>query len=210
MNEEEAREWLRAHFDVPRETWARLDGYVMLLLAEAEQQNLISEATKAQMWSRHIVDCAQLIPLAGARSPGEWIDLGAGAGLPGMVVAILSDWPVLMVESRRLRVGFLQHVIDSLDLTAKVHLGRIETLQAIRPAAVISARAYAPLPRLFASSVHLASQETIWLLPKGRNWQNELETARKAWQAAFHVEQSITDPESAVVVARGLRKKGRR
>lgn len=209
MTEEEARAWLGATFDVPRGTWDRLERYVALLLEESERQNLISESTKSQIWSRHIVDSAQLIPLAGAAG-GQWIDLGSGPGLPGIVVAILSEWQVLMVESRRLRANFLEGAVSALGLSAQTSCTRVELVKIERPAAVISARAFAPLPRLFATAAHLGGPETLWVLPKGRNWQNELASAREAWQAAFHVEQSITDADSAIVVARGLKKKGRR
>ena len=80
-------------------------------------------------------------------------------------------------------------------------------------AAVISARAYAPLPKLFASALHLSDKNSLWVLPKGRNAQNELEAARPAWQGMFHVEPSVTDADSAIIVAQAVmpagKKKGR-
>lgn len=213
MTEEETRAWMEAHFDVPRETWAKLERYVALLLAEAGRQNLIAESTKAIVWSRHIVDSAQLIPLTTELRPGRtWIDLGSGAGLPAIVVAILSGWKTIMIESRRMRIEFLRELVTSLDLDAQVFGGRVESMidQSVLPGGVISARAYAPMDRLFESAIHLADEETLWVLPKGRNWQNELASARKAWHGEFHVEHSITDPESAIIVARSVRRKGRK
>ncbi|WP_176596949.1 MULTISPECIES: 16S rRNA (guanine(527)-N(7))-methyltransferase RsmG [Sphingobium] len=212
MTEDEAREWLNRQFDVPRGTWDRLERYVAILLTEMEQQNLIAESTRPHIWARHIVDSAQLIPLAEGAGAGEWIDLGSGAGLPGIVVAILTDRPVQMVESRRKRIDFLNGVISDLGLSkASVFGGRVE---AVPPAcaAVISARAYAPLPKLWESAVHLSDEKTIWVLPKGRNAQNELEAASRSWQGAFHVERSVTDADSAIIVAqavRSVRRKGR-
>lgn len=213
MTEDEARAWIGDRFDVSRETWVRLDLYIALLFDEMQRQNLIAESTRDQVWARHIVDSAQLIPLAPSASPASrpWIDLGSGAGLPGVVVAILSGWRVTMVESRRKRVEFLEAVMDALDLrNASVFGGRAEVLEIVDRAAVISARAFAPLPRLLASSAHLAAKDTLWLLPKGKNAQNELESARQTWQGAFHVERSVTDPESAIIVARTVQKRGRR
>ena len=204
MTEEEARQWLQVRFDVSRETWERLERYVAILLEEMGQQNLIAESTRPQIWSRHIADSAQLIPLAG-NWQGPWVDLGSGAGLPGIVVAILSQTPVQMVESRRKRIDFLNSVIRALDLpNASVFGGRVE---AVRPmtAAVISARAYAPLPKLIDSAAHLADEKTIWVLPKGRNAQNELEAATRSWQGVFHVERSVTDADSAIIVAQAIR-----
>ena len=213
MTEAEAVAWLQAHFPVPRETWDRLQEYVSLLLSEMDQQNLIAESTRAHIWARHIADSAQLLMLVEGASAGPWIDLGSGAGLPAMVVAILSDRPVVMIESRRKRIDFLNAVIETLGLkNARVYGGRVETVPACE-AAIISARAYAPLERLFASALHLSNNRTIWALPKGRNAQNELEAARSSWQGVFHVERSITDPDSAIIVAQSVApggKKGRK
>ncbi|CAD7338456.1 16S rRNA (guanine(527)-N(7))-methyltransferase RsmG [Sphingomonadales bacterium 56] len=210
MTEDEAKTWLKANFDVPRETWARLDGYVQMLLAEMDQQNLIAESTREHVWSRHIVDSAQLMKLHGAANEGLWIDLGSGAGLPAIVVAILSERPVLMIESRRKRIDFLNRLVGELSLNnAGVYGGRVESAPASE-AAVISARAYAPLDRLFSSALHLSTDKSLWILPKGRNAQIELEAARSSWQGVFHVERSITDPESAIIIARSVAPRGKK
>lgn len=210
MTEEEARAWLDRHFSVPRETWARLERYVDLLLAAMAEQNLIAESTRPHIWARHIVDSAQLLPLAIKAGEGRWIDLGSGAGLPAIVVAILSDRPVLMVESRRKRIEFLEGMVGALDLShAEVHGGRVEMVP-VMDAAVISARAYAPLSKLFSSAHHLSTERTIWVLPKGRNAENELEVARPAWQGVFHVERSVTDTDSAIIVANAVTPRGRK
>ena len=213
MTEDEARAWLMAQFDVPRETWDRLERYVAILLSAMDEQNLIAESTRPHIWARHIVDSAQLLLLVRDAGEGEWVDLGSGAGLPGIVVACLSDRPVLMIETRRKRIDFLNNVIAQLGLRhARVFGGRVESAASMR-AAVISARAYAPLPKLFASAQHLSDKNSLWVLPKGRNAQNELEAARPAWQGMFHVEPSVTDAESAIIVAQAVmptgKKKGR-
>jgi 16S rRNA (guanine527-N7)-methyltransferase len=182
-----------------------LEAYVAILLEEMEQQNLIAESTRPHIWARHIVDSAQLIPLASTAEDGLWIDLGSGAGLPGIVVAILTDRPVQMVESRRKRIDFLNGLVTELGLDrATVFGGRVETVPTTQ-AAVISARAYAPLPRLFESALHLSSKKTTWVLPKGRNAQNELEEATRTWQGVFHVERSVTDADSAIIVAHAVK-----
>ena len=213
MTEDEARAWLTAQFDVPRETWDLLERYVAILLSAMDEQNLIAESTRPHIWARHIVDSAQLLLLARDAGEGEWVDLGSGAGLPGIVVACLSDRPVLMIETRRKRIDFLNEVIAQLDLRhARVFGGRVESAAPMH-AAVISARAYAPLPKLFASALHLSDKNSLWVLPKGRNAQNELEAARPAWKGMFHVEPSVTDADSAIIVAQAVmpagKKKGR-
>ena len=211
MTEDEARLWL-THQDVSRETLAQLEHYIAVLFDEMAHQNLIAESTRDHIWARHIVDSAQLLPLA--PTPNErgrgWIDLGSGAGLPGIVIAILSRWKVTLVESRRKRVDFLAHVVATLGLdNVEIFGGRAETLKTSVPAAVISARAFAPLPKLFASAHHLADSKSFWLLPKGKSWQSDIDDAALLWHGMFHVEHSVTDPDSAVVVARSVRRKGR-
>jgi 16S rRNA (guanine527-N7)-methyltransferase len=209
MTEEEAREWLRRELSVPRGTMEKLERYVSLLLSGMSEQNLIAESTRDHVWSRHIVDSAQLPSFASKAAEGPWIDLGSGAGLPAIVVAILRDRPLLMIEARRKRIEFLTQVAAELGLShACVFGGRVESAPPAR-AAVISARAYAPLPKLLDSALHLSGNQTLWILPKGRNAENELEAARSTWQGVFHVERSVTDPDSAIIVARSVRLRGR-
>lgn len=210
MTEDEARQWLQHQFSVSRETWALLERYVDLLLAESDKQNLIASSTRDHVWARHIVDSAQL--LLGQEIPGgPWIDIGSGAGLPAIVVAILSPTPVIMIESRRLRVNFLNDVVDALSLGhASVQLAKAENWNTPQRAGVISARAYAPLNRILATTVHMAGKKTRWVLPKGRQWQNEVAAAHAMWQFVFHVEQSVTDSESAVLTISDVRAKGGR
>lgn len=205
MNEQDARAWIDQNFSVSRETWAKLEGYVAILLAEMGRQNLIAESTRHHIWARHIADSAQLLKLADGADKGVWVDLGSGAGLPGIVIACLSTRPVLMVESRRKRVDFLKSVVADLAVdNATVFGGRVETVAPMN-AAVISARAYAPLPKLFASALHLSDSRSLWVLPKGRSVEIELEAARRSWQAVFHVKPSVTDADSAIVLAHSVK-----
>ncbi len=211
MTEDEARTWLTEALDVPRETMELLERYVTLLLDEATRQNLIAESTRDHIWARHIVDSAQLLSLAEDAPAGLWIDLGAGAGLPGLVVAALSERPMLLIESRRKRVDFLNMAVEAMGLShrVKVEGRRVEAMPDGTAAAVISARAFAPLDRLFTVAHRISRSGTIWLLPKGRGAQSELEVARGAWQGVFHVKQSVTDPDSAIIVARNVRRGNR-
>lgn len=213
MTEEEAKAWIDANFHVSRETWKCLERYVAILLSAMDEQNLIAQSTRPHVWARHIVDSAQLLSLASKATSGTWVDLGAGAGLPGIVIATLSNRPILMIETRRKRIDFLKDVIADLGLrNAQVFGGRVEAAPAMN-AAVISARAYAPLPKLIGSALHLSNPDSLWVLPKGRSAKNELEAARASWQGVFHVEPSVTDAESAIIVARNVapagKKKGR-
>lgn len=205
MTEDEAREWVRSRYGVSRETL--LEQFGDVVRDEAGRQNLVSSSTLDQLWVRHLVDSAQLLPLAEGARTGAWIDVGAGAGLPGLVIAILSDRPLVLVEPRTKRVEFLRGAAATLGLGARVSVvaRRVEVYRPASPAAIVSARAVAALPELLQSTIHCTDSSTVWLLPKGRNAQSEVEAARHAWQGVFHVEPSITQPESGIVVAREVR-----
>jgi 16S rRNA (guanine527-N7)-methyltransferase len=200
MTEDEARDWIIERYGVSRET--KLAAFVDHLRSEAAAQNLIAPSTIESIWIRHIIDSAQLI--AHAPPDGPWLDIGAGAGLPGLVIAILRDAPVELVEPRRLRTRFLEIAAARLELrNVTVTTAKVERTSGA--AGVISARAVANLDQLFRIAAHRADPSTIWILPKGRNAQSEVEAARRSWQGSFHVEPSITAPDSLIVVAQGIR-----
>jgi 16S rRNA (guanine527-N7)-methyltransferase len=202
MTEAEAREWITSHFGVSRET--QLQHLVRLLTKEATAQNLVAPSTIDQIWTRHIVDSAQLSLLA--EREGRWIDVGSGAGLPGLVLAILSDQPIELVEPRRLRTAFLERAAHDLGLTnVTVVTAKVERTDGV--AGVITARAVASLEQLFAIASHRADPSTVWVLPKGRSAYSEVEAAQHKWHGSFHVEPSITAADSLIVVARGVRRK---
>jgi 16S rRNA (guanine527-N7)-methyltransferase len=189
---------------VPRETLHLLIAYVELLRAASGRQNLVSAATLDTIWERHVVDSAQLVrfePVGGA----SWIDIGSGAGLPGLVVACLVDGPITLVEPRRLRAEFLREAVVRLGLRATVIQAKAERISGKFD--VITGRAVAPLPRFLGLCDHLSTRNTVWVLPKGRNAQSELVEAQCSWQGMFHVEPSVTDEDSGIIVATGVRAK---
>jgi len=189
---------------VSRETFEKLEAYRALLRAEALRQNLVSGTTLDRLWDRHILDSAQLARFE-PRSGASWVDIGSGAGLPGIVIACLVAGSVRLVEPRRLRAEFLHKLCDSLRIDASVFAGKAERLEG--QFEVITARAVAPLARLLEISAHLSTRKTVWALPKGRSAERELVEARRSWQGAFHVEQSVTDVDSRIVVATEVRAK---
>jgi len=201
MNEAESRRWLIDTFDVSRETIAGLESFAALLRTENEIQNLVSAATLDSFWSRHVVDSAQLLRFPAAQ--GAWLDLGAGAGFPGLVVAVLRGGPTTLIESRRLRAQFLRRAADLLKADAEIIQSYAERVPA-RPFAVISARAFAPLPRLLEIAHRFSTEKTLWLLPKGRGAKSELEAVRDAWQGDFRLEPSLTDDDAQIIVATGV------
>ncbi len=205
MTEEEAQAWLRAEFDVPRETWQQLEMFSALLREEMQHQNLISKASADQLWARHFVDSAQLLRYAPAPAADKvWLDLGTGAGFPGIVIAILTPYRVQMVESRKRRAEFLNQVVERIGIGdhATVIADRLENMESF-PADVISARAFAPLDRLIALSHRFSTENTVWLLPKGKNAVRELKGLSPKRQKMFHVEHSLTDPNAGILVGKG-------
>ena len=205
MTEEEAQAWLRAEYDVSRETWQKLETFNALLRDEMQRQNLISKASADNLWSRHIVDSAQLLRYAPVAETAKiWLDLGTGAGFPGIIIAILTPYQVRMVESRKRRVEFLNRVVEQTGIAghAQVLGDRLENIASF-PADVISARAFAPLDRLIALSHRFSTENTVWLLPKGKNAVRELKGLSPKRQKMFHVEHSLTDPDAGILVGRG-------
>ena len=201
-SEEGARAWLAEVFAPAPGQWARLERFAAMLVAENERQNLIAASTVPDLWVRHIADSAQLLALD-VEGGGLWIDLGSGPGLPGLVVAILSERPMLLVESRRRRCEFLRAVAGELGLAhVEVAESPLERVEA-RPAGTISARAFAPLDKLLDLSARFSTESTRWLLPKGRNAVKELASLSPTWQRMFHVKQSLTDGDSRILVGRG-------
>lgn len=208
-SEREARDWLDTLPQCDDLARARLERLTVLLAEENRRQNLVSAASLRQVWRRHIADSAQLLRFVPRETMGSWLDLGTGAGFPGLVVAILQPGrEVHMVESRARRAEWLEQARIDLGLSqARVGSSRVEAIES-RACAVISARAFAPLDRLLGLSARFSTSDTLWLLPKGRSARDELATLR-GWKHVFHVEQSLTDAEAGVIVGSLQGKKGR-
>lgn len=204
-NENEAQRYVEQL--ATKEALERLKRYIELLLAENARQNLISKASEAGVWQRHIADSAQLLEHVPRETypegaPGPWLDLGTGPGLPGLVIAILRpEIPVVLVESRARRVEFLESCEHELGLSNCRVIGqRLERIEPF-PAWVISARAFAPFDKLLRLSAPFSTRATRYLLPKGRSAAHELEATKPAIRKMFHVKQSLTDPEAGIIVS---------
>ncbi|SEJ65278.1 16S rRNA (guanine527-N7)-methyltransferase [Sphingomonas sp. OV641] len=185
----------------------RLARFVARVTEESERQNLVAKPTLAAIWERHVLDSAQLLPLAGDQ-PGLWADVGTGAGFPGMIIALATDRPVGLIEPRRMRAEFLASTLadEGLSNRVTVYQAKVERVVALS-AAVISARAVASLSELLQSTAHIASMDTLYLLPKGQSATTEVNEARRRFEGLFHVEQSITSPEAGIVSARHVRQR---
>ena len=201
--EQEARAWVESSCNVSRETMRRLDGFAELLRRENERQNLVARSTLDHVWARHIADSAQLLRFAPSPD-ATWLDLGTGAGFPGLIVAALHAGPVTLVESRRLRVEFLQAAADALGIKPRIVLDRLERLEP-EQYDVISARAFARTDQLLRLAHPFSTEKTRWILPKGRTAHEELAETHSTWQGEFRLKPSLTDPDARIIIAEGVR-----
>ncbi len=203
-------------FRVSRETLGRLEVYAGLLRQWQKTINLVAPSTVEDLWHRHMADSAQLVPLAPA-GPLHWLDLGSGAGFPGLVAGLMlaerGGCRLTMIESDGRKCAFLREVVRQTGLEVMVAVdivtGRIETAAnttKVGCADVISARALAPLDRLLAWCQPYFGPSTVALLPKGRDFETELETARAVWAFEEMLSPSLTQDDGRIVGVRALRR----
>lgn len=174
--------------NVSRETLDRLEAFVALVEKWQRAQNLISAKTLPEIWRRHVADCAQLVTLF--PTARIWLDLGSGAGFPGLVVALLiGDRPgahVHLVESDGRKCAFLRSAIRATSAPATVHEGRVEAILNVPgsvPGAVdiVTARALAPLDRLLAWAFPVIARGAQGAFLKGRDFRREVDEASQTW-----------------------------
>jgi len=197
----DGRAWIAARYGAAGAE--KVAEFVALVTAENTRQNLIAPSTVDDIWQRHVLDSAQLLD---HDRPGEcWVDIGTGGGFPGMIVALLRDGPVMLVEPRSRRAAFLSECVAAFGLDhVSVHPVKIEKL-AGAAAGVISARAVASIDALLHSAGANAGESTRWVFPRGRNGAHELAALSLKWQGMFHVEHSVVDPASVIVILEQVR-----
>ena len=189
---------------VSRETTARLDRFVEVLLDWQKRMNLIAPSTEPILWTRHIANSLQLLALV--PDAKRWADLGSGAGFPGLALACaLADTPgaeVHLVESKNKKAAFLREAAEATGAPAIVHAERIEDFvkHAPHPIDIVAARALAPLPELLAAAYPLLKKGAVGLFPKGQDVDAELTEAAKCWNIQVRLATSRTDPRSRVVI----------
>ncbi len=183
--------------DVSRETLDRLGAYAELLQKWQRRINLVSASTIADLWRRHILDCGQIARYLppGAR---DIVDLGSGAGLPGLILAIVTGTAVHLVESDARKCAFLHEAARLTGAPVKIHRVRIEDL-AGWPADAVTGRALAPLPRLLDLAERFLRPGTICLFPKGREAGEELTESTKGWMMRVERFASLSDPSGSIL-----------
>ena len=199
-----------AQNSVSRETMGDLAAFDSDLQKWSKAINLVSPSTLPDLWRRHILDSVQLKRLA-PKSPKHWCDIGSGGGLPGIVVALMlrdssPQTTISLIESDTRKAAFLRLSIKTYRLNAKVVCARIE--EAPRELAdVVSARALAPMNTLLGYVVRHMEPGGTALLPKGRNFQQEVEQARRSWHFRLQIEQSAIDIESRILMVSDIEPK---
>ena len=199
-------------FKVPRETIHRLIRYAELLHEWQARQNLVSASTLAHVWDRHFADSAQLLRLA--PEARVWLDLGAGAGFPGLVIAILqanhANFRMHLVESTGKKCAFLAEVARATSAPVEIHCMRIEGLKesaASLTPEIVTARALAPMPRLLELAAPWLGPGVRGLFLKGRDAVGEIDAAKRSFNFSYSLHPSLTAEDSSIVEISDLTKR---
>ena len=198
-------------FGVSRETLERLITYEALLQRWQKTINLVAPATLPDAWHRHFADSAQISALV-PEAATTLVDIGSGAGFPGMVLAIMlaerGNIRVTLIESDNRKSAFLREVARQVRVAVDIRIGRIEnpaTRVNLPAAEVVTSRALAPLPRLFGLAHPLMAAGSLGLFPKGREAAAEISQARETWSFEAELTPSVTDPDARIVQVHDLR-----
>lgn len=193
---------------VSRETFERLQAFEALFQKWNTHINLVAPSTRADAWSRHILDSAQLLKVAPAAN--RWVDLGSGGGFPGLILAFLmagrNEASVQLVESNRKKASFLQSAIGQFSLPAHVHARRVEECYPlVSDPQIVTARALAALPLLLELSAPWLTAGAVAFFHKGRDYRAEVEESAQRWSFDLVEHASLVDTEGAILEIRNLK-----
>jgi 16S rRNA (guanine527-N7)-methyltransferase len=193
---------------VSRETMTALETYADLLRKWQKAINLVSRATLDDLWHRHFLDSAQLTPLL-PDGDGQMLDLGSGAGFPGLVLALLTGRPTHLIESDQRKAAFLGEVARATGCAGRVqiHAARVEALKPWA-APVITARALADLSQLLDWAAPFVTPDTTCVFPKGGKAEDELTAALRVWKMTVERRRSVTDPTGLILRLSHLERRG--
>ncbi|MGY6633621.1 MAG: 16S rRNA (guanine(527)-N(7))-methyltransferase RsmG [Alkalilacustris sp.] len=200
-------QWPDVLQNVSRETRDRLATYASLLASWTQRINLIAPASTSEVWTRHVLDSAQLVVYMPPNAL-KWADLGSGGGLPGLVIAIIAaetapQLRVTLVESDQRKAAFLKVAAHHCGVRVTVVADRAERIEPLG-ADVISARALAPLPKLLALSHRHLAPTGLAILPKGMQYETELTEAKAVWRFDTNLRPSQTDPSGTILLIKDI------
>lgn len=195
-------------FGVSRESWQRIEAFVALLFQWQNKINLVSPASLPQVWSRHVLDSLQLLPLL---PPGTKAiaDLGSGSGFPALPLALAVDMEFDLYESNGKKAAFLQEALRRAGSNARVHNLRLEATEAkpvLKQNRVVTARALAPLSELISLAEPFFDQGATALFHKGQDLDAELTEATKYWRIKVRKHQSLTDSRAVILEVQEARR----
>ena len=180
------------------------DKYIKLLDIYQTKVNLIGKSTRDKIWSRHILDSAQILKLLPNENKGYFIiDVGTGAGLPGLVLTILGRNDIILCEKNHKKVSFLSTVTKECQLKVQIFKGKIESYNN-KNAKIIISRAFAPLKFLLRSIKHIINSDTILVIHKGEKYSEELKVARKYYAFSVDYYDSLTNPMAKIVKIKNI------
>jgi 16S rRNA (guanine527-N7)-methyltransferase len=198
---EVVQELLVSDYGVSRETIERFEAYQAILTKWAPRINLVGASTLAAFWGRHILDSAQILPLA-RPDARTWVDFGSGAGFPGLVIAALvqvrDGAQVSLIEASTKRCGFLREAARAMQVQVEIINDKLEHVTP-RPVDVITARAFTALDRLLAYGKKWQGPQTQALFPKGEEVSGELEQASTNWLFKSTIHPSVSDARGCIV-----------
>jgi len=194
------------NLDLPDGFYEDVRIFESILIEKNQVMNLVGPATLPQFWQRHILDSLQLLTYVD--KPLIWADLGAGAGFPGLVLAIGFKWlkayegsQIYLIDSLGKRCRFLDEVAQKLNLNTRIYNGRVETFN--QKVDRVTARAFAPLPRLLDCACGLLAKPAQGLILKGERLDSEILEAQKSWRLDYEITPSISDPRGRILHIKG-------
>lgn len=188
--------------NVSRETFQKLCLYEKLLMEYNKKINLISRRDGEEIWLRHFLDSAQLFPHLSEYKSSSFIDVGSGAGFPGMVLGVLGLSPVTLMDSRRKRCDFLENVSRETKSDVKIIWGRVEEYS--QKYGIIMGRAVANISKFLDLTQSLRDKNSKIVLLKGGKFQKEIEEAKKKWDFTITIKTSITNSNGKVLVLNNI------
>ena len=184
-----------------------LEKYVKQIIYYNNKFNLIGKSTIIDIWDRHILDSAQIFQLLPDNKKGEIIlDVGTGAGFPGMILAIMGKHNIVLCEKSKKKVFFLEKILRDYSINAKIYAGRVE-LFSEKSVKIIVARAFAPLKQLISSIFHLLRKDTILILHKGKKYNLEIEEALKIFSFSYDCKASVSNKEGKLLIIKSIFKR---
>ena len=194
---------------VSRETFERLEAFEVVFRRWSARMNLVAPSTLKDLWSRHILDSAQLLPIGGEAQ--RWADIGSGGGFPGAIIAILLEErpgaSVLLIESNGKKAAFLRSALSELAPRARIMARRAESIVAEEPAPeIVTARAVASLSDLLELTEPWIGADTRALFHKGRDYRAELKLAGDTWNLDLVEHPSAVDEQSVILDIRRVRR----